>query len=195
MRNLLIILLLLSPMAAELSLAQTSPITIVCEACRDPIEYPDDFVNFGFNQVYGPDAWLDFEQADDFYLINLAGDLVYVDIDYLFLGIGFKGLRLPFWPTNKLQITLALPNGKLYVAIRSTFLTSLPVPASPDNEPDDAGSNDGAGSHGGGEADDDYNADIDEWEDPDFEENIGVTGIEDPDEDGEFEEPEWCEEC
>lgn len=123
------ILCLLLTFAADIGMAQGDPITVYCGECRHPHQHPDDYVNHAFNQVYGPDAWMNFSQADDFFIVNPEGLRVYVDIDFQFLGVGFEGLRLPFWPTNMLKITLALPNGNIYEAIRSVFQTSLPVPA------------------------------------------------------------------
>lgn len=194
MRKLLPILLLLLPLAADVCVAQTNAMTIVCEDCRDANDYPDDYINFAFNQLYGPDAWLSYEQADDFFITNLDNQTVYVDVDFLFLGIGFEGLRLPVWPTYLLQFTLALPDGTLYIALRSIFQTSLPVPSSDDSEQSDAGD----GGNDGGEDDeyDDYD-DYDDydWEEPEFDGYVGITGIEDPDEDGFFDDSEWCEEC
>jgi len=187
MHKLLPILLLL-PLAADICVAQTSPLSIVCADCRNPNHYPDDFVNFAFNQAYGPDAWLTFEQADDFYITNLDKQTVYVDIDFVFLGFGFQGLQLPFWPTHLLKFTLALPNGTIYTVLRSKFLTPLPVPSSDDG--------DLSGADGGTEGDDDdYDYDVDEWEETEYDAYEGTTGIEDPDEYGNFEDPEWCEEC
>lgn len=199
MRKLLLFVLLFSPFAADLSLAQANAFTIVCDECRDPDDYPDDYVNFAFNQVYGPDGWMNFDQADDFFIANLANQRVYVDIDFLMLGIGVEGLRLPFWPTNLVQVRLALPNGNLYTALRSVFQTSLPVPASADREQSDSNTGDNSSGGGEGGADgEDYEHDDTEgydWDDLEIEEYEGNTWIEDPDEDGNFDEADWCEEC
>ena len=193
MRKLLPVLLLLLPLAADICVAQTNAVNIVCEDCRSPDQYPDDFVNFAFNQIYGHDAWLPFEQADDFYITNLENQTVYVDVDFLLLGLGFQGLRLPFWPTYLLQITLALPDGTVYTAIRSIYQTSLPVPSSDDNVQTDPGGGDDEDDE---DEDDYYDYDNDdEWEEPEYDDNVGITGIEDPDDDGFFEDPDWCEEC
>ena len=52
-----------------------------------------------------------------------------------------------------------------------------------------------SGNEGGeDEYDDDYDDD-DEWEEPEYDENVGITWIEDPDEDGLFDDADWCEEC
>ena len=179
MRKLLPILLFLLPLAADICVAQTSPLNIICADCRNPNYYPDDFVNFAFNQAYGPDAWLTFEQADDFYITNLDNQTVYVDIDFVFLGFGFQGLQLPYWPTNLLQFTLALPNGNIYTVLRSIFLTRLPVPASDDGD-----------VSGGDDDDDNYDE-----EEPEYDGYEGTTGIEDPDKKGNFENTDWIEEC
>ena len=129
MRSFLSILLLVLTLTVDISMAQDNAMTIYCGECRHPSRHPDDFANHAFNQVYGPDAWMTFEQADDFFIVNAKGLKVYVDVDFIFLGIGVEGLRLPFWPENMLQITLALPNGKVVKMVRSVFLTPLPVPA------------------------------------------------------------------
>jgi hypothetical protein len=200
MRKLLPILLLLSPLAADICVAQTDHLNIVCSECRDPQEYPDDFVNFAFNQTYGPDAWLTYDQADDFYVTNLDNQAVYVDVDFVFLGVGFEGFRFPFWPTYILQFTLALPDGNLYTAFRSIYLTPLPVPSSDDSSQDNTtGSSDAGGGDDGEEDDyyddyDDYDG-YDEWDEQEYDDYVGFTDIEDPDEDGNFRDPDWCEEC
>jgi len=129
MRSLLSTLLLALMLATEIGMAQDNAMTIYCGECRHPGRHPDDYANHAFNQVYGPTAWMTFEQADDFYVVNPRGLKVYVDIDFIFLGFGIEGLRLPFWPKNMLEITLALPNGNVYKTVRSIFLAPLPVPA------------------------------------------------------------------
>jgi len=194
MRKILPILFLLLPFAAEICVAQIGPLNIVCTECRDPHEYPDDFVNFAFNQTYGRDAWLTYDQADDFFITNLDNQRVYVDVDFVFLGVGFEGLRLPFWPTYILQFTLALPDGTLYTAFRSIYLAPLPVPSSDDGVPSDAGGGDGGDD---GEEEESYDDDdgYDEWDEQEDDDYVGFVEIEDPDEDGNFSDDEWCEEC
>ena len=202
MRKLLLIFVLLSPLAAELCVAQTGAVDIICVDCRDPEQYPDDYVNFAFNQVYGPNAWLSWDQADDMFVTNLDHQRVYIDADFVFFGVGIRGFQLPLWPTNLLQFTLALPSGRLFTALRSIFQTSLPVPATITDLPADVdersttGLDDGDSNEDGEESDEGgYDAEADEREDYEFDDYEGTTFIEDPDEDGNFEEPEWCEEC
>ncbi len=198
MRKLLLVFVLMSPLAAELCMAQDGAIDIICTDCRDPERYPDDFVNFAFNQIYGPDAWLSWDQADDMFITNLDLQRVYVDADFVFFGIGIKGFELPLWPANVLQFTLALPSGRLYTALRSIFLTSLPVPATDDDVADNSSPGDSSGSEDDDEEDEydvSFDEDPDEWEEPDDDDYVGFTLIEDPDEYGDFDDPEWCEEC
>jgi len=195
--------LLLSLLSIDVCLAQANAINIVCDECRDPHEFPDDYGNFAFNQIFGPDAWLTVEQADDFFVTNLDNQRVYVDVDFVFNGMDIVGMQVPIWPTFQVQITLALPNGDLLTLLRSVFQTSLPVPASPDYEQNDDDTNDETSGDSGGDFDDggegenDYgepDAD-DDWDDYEDDGHQGTTTIEDPDENGEFEDPDWCEEC
>lgn len=190
--NLLPLLAILAATASPTAQSQLNAINLLCEECRDPIRYTDDWANFAFNQVYGDEAWMDFDQADDFFIYNLRGDRVYVDIDYVMEGFNLIGQRLPIWPKNKLLIELALPNGDIVSYVRSIFMHPLPVPASDDSSEDDPGSN---GGGGGGEADDDDRPDDDDGlPDPDIE-HEGIVEIVDPDEVGEYPDTEWCEEC
>ena len=89
MRKSILFVVLSLPFAADMSLAQSNAMDIYCGACRDPVEHPRDYINFAFNQTYGPDAWLSFDQADDFAdgralvqtgerwgFINAAGEMV-----------------------------------------------------------------------------------------------------------------------
>lgn len=196
MRKLTKLLMLFVSALSGAAVAQSGAISIVCEDCRNPYQYPDDWANFAFNQVYGENAWMDFEQADDFWIVNLDGDRVYVDVDYVMTGVNLFGAEIPLWPTNLLQITLALPDGQILEVLRSIFMTPLPVPSpsGPDAEPDSPGSsgggesgNDGVDEREPGDNEDSYDLPEIEYE--------GTTRIVDPDPDGEFPEVEWCEEC
>ena len=185
--------MLVAAAIAEAAHAQSGAIRVVCEDCRDPIEHPEDWANFAVNQVYGRDAWMDFDQADDFWIFNLEGDRVYVDIDFVMEGIVVFGNEWPLWPTNMLKITLVLPNGDMLEVLRSVFMTPLPVPSTPEPDPDD-NSNSGGGESGGDGVDEPEPGDDEPVEPPEIE-IVGTTGIEDPDENGDFPETEWCEEC
>ncbi len=193
MRKLCLLILTVAVGLVGAAKAQSGAIRVLCEDCRDPIEHPEDYANFAVNQVYGEDAWMTAEQADDFWIYNLDGDRVYVDIDYLMEGIRVFGNEWPLWPTNMLKITLALPNGSIFEVLRSVFMTPLPVPSTPEPDPD------GSGNSGGGESGndgvDEPEPGEEEPEDPPEIEIVGTTTIEDPDINGEFPETDWCEEC
>lgn len=193
MRKFCLLLVLVAAAFCEVAHAQSGAIRVVCVDCRDPLDHPEDWANFAVNQVYGRDAWMDFDQADDFWIFNLDGDRVYVDIDFVMKGLVVFGNEWPLWPTNMLKITLALPNGDMLEVLRSVFMTPLPVPATPEPDPDDK-SDSGGDEYGGDGVDDLEPVDDEPVELPEFE-IVGTTGIEDPDENGDFPEPEWCQEC
>lgn len=190
MYKLIAVLLLVSPLISEISFAQLGATENYCERCRDPYEHPDDYINYAYDQIYGDDSWMDFDQADDFYITNPDGFVVYVDVDFIMQGLEFFGFTVPMWPTNQIQISLALPNGSIYTTRRSVFHQTLPVPTSQDPAP--------GGSTGGGEDGnegvDDPEDEVDEWEPPEIERE-GTVEIVDPDENGDFTDPEWCVEC
>ncbi len=175
--------------------AQANAIVVYCETCRDPHTYPDDYANFAFNQIYGSSGWMNPEQADDFYIENAAGQRVYVDVDFVMHGAEIFGINLPIWPDNLLSIRLVLPNGLIIEVIRSIFMSPLPVPATPDQP--GGGPAPVGGSEDGEEGVDEPEGDVgDDPELDDYEpEFVGSTGVQDPDEDGDFPEPDWCQEC
>ena len=192
MRNLINALLATVLFAPAIVQAQLNAETVFCGECRDPVEYPDDYVNFAFNQVYGETGWMDLDQADDFFIENSNGDRVYVDVDFVMHSSSLLGINLPIWPKNLLEITLALPNGQLYKAVRSIFVSPLPVPHSSDPEPADPDPDNDSGNDG---VDD---PEGEQEPDPEDEEEwgpVGFTDIQDPDENGEFPPADWCEEC
>lgn len=201
MRKLFTLLLCLAPFCGSNALAQSERLVISCDACRHPIAHPEDYVNHAFNQIYGPDSWMTFDQADDFFIRGPEGLRVYVDVDYVFFGIGIEGLRLPFWPTNQLRFTLALPDGEVHESLRVVFLSPLPVPANLHDPTPEPGDGDSPDDRDSGEDDDEggeWDTIEDDPEEPEWDDGrdyVGFTGIEDPDEYGDFREPDWCEEC
>ena len=74
------------------------------------------------------------------------------------------------------------------------FLAPLPVPSTPEPNPDDSGSS-GGGAESGEDGVDEPEPGEEEPEEPPEIEIYGTTGIEDPDINGDFPDPEWCEEC
>ena len=191
MRKTIILLLCFAPFVVSDAEAQLNATEIPCDDCRDPLQYPEDWANHAFNQVYGDDAYLTFDEADDFWLYNPRGDRVYVDVDFIMTGLNFLGQKLPLWPTNTIQITLALPDGTLMSFQRSVFHDHLPVP-SPTGSGDDNATTTSGGDNGNDGVDDEPYAEDEEM--PEIEREGTVT-IVDPDENGDFPEPEWCQEC
>ena len=191
MHKLVTVLLLTLLVLADPCFAQLGATENYCERCRTPYEHPDDYVNFAYGQVYGDEGGMDFDQADDFYISNPDGFVVDVDIDYVMHGFSLVGLSLPIWPSNMLQIAVALPNGTIYTTRRTVFHRTLPVPTSQDPTPSYPA---GDADNGGNEGVDDPEDDDEEWELPEIERE-GRVDIEDPDENGEFSETDWCEEC
>jgi hypothetical protein len=194
MRNLTTSLLLCLFLASSVAHAQANAEVVTCNQCRDPLKHPDDYVNFAFNQIYGDEGWMNPEQADDFYIENADGIRVYVDVDFVMHGFQFLGIDLPIWPDNLLQIRVALPNGLVIEAIRSVFMSPLPVPStsgSGSEEPESAPVNE-SGEDG---VDEPEGPDPEDPIDPNDIEFVGTTSIQDPDEDGEFPDADWCEEC
>lgn len=191
MYKLIAALLLISPLLSDIGFAQAGATENYCGQCRNPYEHPDDYVNFAYGQIYRDYGWMDFDQADDFYIINPDGFVVYTDVDFIMQGLDIFGLRLPIWPTNVIHISLALPDGTLYTTRRSVFHRTLPVPTSQDPAPVDPRE---ADSSGGGEGVDEPEGDDEEWEIPEIERS-GKVEIIDPDENGDFPETDWCEEC
>ena len=192
MRNVCLLLCVTAAALVGAAHAQSGAIRVICEDCRDPIDHPEDWANFAVNQIYGEDAWMDVEQADDFWVYNLDGDRVYVDVDFVMEGVRLLGNDLPVWPANMLKITLALPNGDIVEMLRSVFVTPLPVPSTP--EPDDSGTSGGGGESGEDGVDEPEPGEEEPVEPPEIE-IVGTTSIEDPDINGDFPETEWCKEC
>ena len=144
--------------------AQESPLQLYCEACRDVVEYPADARNFGLNQLYGAESWLNFDEADRFDLVDPFGNRVTIDINirYVVIDLHFIGNDVPFALSFVLQIRLVYPNGDI-LAYRFDLADldadgSLPVPASTEGSSDSVIQDSGGGSS---EDDEDYPAEDD----------------------------------
>jgi hypothetical protein len=162
--------------------------TYVCAECGDPADDPEDYRNFAANTArFG--QFDDFNDIDQFIIMNLNGDHVIADIDWNFRRFGFEGFSLPVWPAWTYEITLVLPNGDMlkYTMHRQHGL--LPVPY-PDEETTSDNSGEGYGEEESEDEEEYYDEeddnDWDYWEDDDGPE--GIVTIEDPDEDGNFDD-------
>lgn len=147
MKRCILILIALASAAAWSSsvMAQASYPIIVCEACRNPARFPTDYRNFAYNQVFGPDAWLNYDQADFFGIVNLSGQSVFVDVnmDIEFFTFDF-GIPIPLpYPVDvNIQIIVIQENGD-----QNSYM--IDPRAHPDGLP--VGSRrDGGGASGGG---------------------------------------------
>jgi len=152
----------------------------LCDECRDPDEFPMDFVAFAFNGFFGDNPWLrDTELGIPFRVYALDGQWVVIWFDNVLFDIQ---TMLP----NLLDILLRLDTGQI--------LTFTVVQNGPDlllGDPDaDSGDAAACSCGDGGDDEDEYDDsnDDDDWSDyePDAPEGIGVVEIEDPDENGEF---------
>ncbi len=155
---------------------------IVCSACRDPMEYPEDYAALIYNGFFGENRWLTDWQ--------LGLPIRVYDENLNYVLVWFEGVLfdMPSLLPNLMDMLVRLPNG---VIIRLTVLQEGPDMIVGD-DPNRVGG--GTASHcycGGGRDDDDY-AEPDEIEEIEFDNPVGRVEILDPDEDGEF--PEWEEE-
>lgn len=88
--------------------------SLVCYECRDLRNYPRDFRNFAYNQVFSPDGNMSYDDGDFFRVTNLFGQSVLVDMN-MDIGLILIDVRLPFAvpiPTVvRIQIILIYENG------------------------------------------------------------------------------------
>lgn len=137
--------------------ADTIP-QIYCAECRST-EHNRDFGNFAFNQVYGPNSWILFDEA---IIINPQGDWVYVDLDFVLeenfiSNIGqFVGIDLGI-PTTKIQIETVTDTvfSDTYLVDLDMVDTTGPLPVPSDcsnggSDSGDTGDGDGGAIDGGG---------------------------------------------
>lgn len=87
---------------------------VLCESCRNPAFYPRDYRNFAYNQVFGDMSWMTVGMADFFYVTNMNGQTVSIDMnmDYTGIGIDVFGFFLTPYPTGlTVQVIVGLDNG------------------------------------------------------------------------------------
>lgn len=146
MRNLLLLSLLLC------SSALWADPAALCQGCRDPQLYPQDYGNFVFNEVFGDTPTVSIVEANQILVTNPQGQWAVVDLNFEAMEIGFS-LNLLIVGTDftmltgRIQIEVQDPYGTMtvyYVFANSPELVvgdgtieSDPVAES---EPDDADS-------------------------------------------------------
>ena len=154
---------------------------ILCDDCRDPYEYPMDYVAFGFNAFFGDDPWLFGPNVGwPFRVYNLEREWVNIWFEDVF---NFTPSLLP----ELLTVMIRFENGRVvpYSVLRDE--PSLPV-----GEQESESGSAACGCAGGDDGDGEYTEPEEEWEleEP---ERTGSVEIVDPDEDGDF-PPFWEEE-
>jgi len=117
-----------------------------CNECRNPHDFPRDYRNFAYNQLFAPDAWMSYSQGDFFQVVNPQGQYVFVDmnmdLDVFTLDLGIP-IPLPFPVSVQIQVILIFENGdqKTYMMDPRAHADGLPV-----------GGRRGRGGAGGGRA-------------------------------------------
>lgn len=92
--------------------------TLICDSCRSPYEFPKDYGNYLYNQVFGPDASLSISEANQVKICNPSGQWAMVDIDMILgsTGLDIDGGLLGFAvnvPTGELRIKVQDPAGTM----------------------------------------------------------------------------------
>lgn len=157
MRNLLLLSLLV------FSSAVWADPAALCQGCRDPGLYPQDYGNFVFNEVFGETPTLSLVDANQIVVTNPQGQWAMVDLNFevtdtginlnlLLIGTEFTML------TGRIQIEVQDPYGNMTVyyvfanspelAVGDGTIESDPVAES---EPDDADSGSTTTTSSGGE--------------------------------------------
>lgn len=107
-------MLILTCALATPAKAQGSFPQLVCAKCRNPYSHPRDYRNFAYNQLFGPDGWMTYDEGDLFQVFSPAGESVFVDmnmdLDVFTLDLGIP-IPLPFPIAVQVQIILIFENG------------------------------------------------------------------------------------
>jgi hypothetical protein len=157
---------------------------IICHACRDPMQYPQDYAAVIYNGFFGENPWLRGWQ------LGLPIRIYDSHLNYVLVWFEGALFETPSLLPNLLEIRIRLANG---VIITLTLLQDgpdMPV-GDPDNSVPGGTTPCYCSSGGAGNGDDDYE-EPEEIEDIEFDDPVGYVDIVDADEDGNF--PEWDEE-
>ncbi len=108
------VLLIMTFTCVTPALAQGSFLSVPCEDCRNPNDFPRDYRNFAYNQLFAPDGWMTYDQGDFFQIVNPQGQSVFVDVnmdlDVFTLDFGIP-IPLPYPISIHVQIILIYENG------------------------------------------------------------------------------------
>jgi hypothetical protein len=144
MRSLLLVSLLLC------SFALWADPAALCQGCRDPQLYPQDYGNFVFNEVFGDTPTVSIVEANQILVTNPQGQWAVVDLNFEAMEIGFSlnllivGTEFTML-TGRIQIEVQDPYGTMtvyYVFANSPELVvgDGTIESDPVAEPDDADS-------------------------------------------------------
>ena len=154
---------------------------ILCDDCRDPYEYPMDFVAVAFNAYFGEDPWL-FES-------NLGWPFRIYTLDGQYVVVWFENFifNIPTLLPGLFDVYVRFENGRVMSFSILQDGPDLQIGPITEPEPDPELESDSCSCAGGGSDADSENYDEPDEFDPDEPERTGIVEIEDPDEDGEFE--------
>lgn len=155
----------------------------ICEACRDPAEYPEDYAAFAYNAYFGEAAWaFGAELGIPFRVYSREATWVVIWFeDFLWDGVSL----LP----NTMDVRIRLETGEIVTITVLQGGPDLPVGDETSGTTDPCSCGSGGGASEDEEDHSEYADDAEEdfhWEEPEYE---GFVEIVDPDENGDF--PEW----
>lgn len=91
-------------------------VEVLCSACRDPDEFPRDYGNTAYNQVFGQSGWMSLDQADKILITNLNNRWAVVDVNFVLVPLK-TSVRFPFLsievmvPTEEIALTVFTDTG------------------------------------------------------------------------------------
>ena len=138
---------------ARPAVAQSTLPEVTCYECRSPYRFPRDFRNFAYNQVFGPNGTMSYEEADIFRVINPAGQGLVVDMNMdlvvLQLRLGDIPIPLPYPIGVDVQVILIFDNGDQISYMIEPRAHGGELPVGGPRGRRGAGAGAGAGSGGG----------------------------------------------
>jgi len=149
------VLLIMTFTCVTPALAQGSFLSVPCEDCRNPNDFPRDYRNFAYNQLFAPDGWMTYDQGDFFQIVNPQGQSVFVDVnmdlDVFTLDFGIP-IPLPYPISIHVQIILIYENGDQlsYMLDPRAYPNGLRVGGGGPGGGSGAGGGPGGGGAGGG---------------------------------------------
>lgn len=109
--------------------AWAEPTSVACDLCRDVYQFPDDYANHAYNQVFGEDPVLSFIEGDTMLVVATNGQWAIVDLNYILEPTG--------WSLSILILShaISIPNGRIEMIVqdpRNTISSFQAFTHSPD---------------------------------------------------------------